>query len=118
MILRTNEDVLIVFYTPDVVRPCWNEANMLQTEGLVPNTVLKTLKERYDESIIIAKCDTAMYRVPVEVYHVPTVKLYPAGKKDLPVEYFGDKTDPDAYVDFIQSEGSEGLKAKGRTRNS
>ena len=90
----------------------------MQTETLVPNTVLKDIKDKYGENIIIAKCDTAMYRVPVEVYHVPTVKLYPAGKKDLPVEYFGDKNVPGAYINFIQSEGSESLKAMGRTRDS
>ena len=58
------------------------------------------------DKISLARCNVAQYEVPVEVYHYPTIKLYPAGKKRSPVEYFGKEDDLDQYKAFITSEGS------------
>jgi hypothetical protein len=82
----------------------------IQTQTVVPDTVLKDLHEEYKDTLILATCNTAQYRVPVDLFHVPTIKLYPATKKDLPVEYFGKKEDADQYVLFIQKEGNTAVK--------
>ena len=77
---------------------------------MVPNTVLNALYNEYKENLLLATCDTAQYRVPVELFSVPTIKLYPATKKDLPVEYFGKKEDVEQYKLFIQKEGKTAVK--------
>jgi hypothetical protein len=59
-----------------------------------------------DTDITIAKCNVDEYNVPVEVYHIPTIKLYPAHKKNAPVEYFDKLTDLGQYFVFIKEERS------------
>ena len=61
---------------------------------------------RGNPRITIAKCNVDQYNIPVEVYHVPTIKLYPANKKNAPMEYFDKLTDIDQDVMFIKEEGS------------
>lgn len=82
----------------------------IQTKDVVPDAVLKELHEEYKDDLLLARCNTAQYRVPIELFHVPTIKLYPATKKDLPVEYFGKKEDADQYIPFIQKEGNTAVK--------
>jgi hypothetical protein len=57
-----------------------------------------------DTGITIAKCNVDQHNVPVEVYHIPTIKLYPAHKKNAPVEYFDKLTDTEQYYIFIKEE--------------
>jgi len=57
-----------------------------------------------DTGITIAKCNVDQHNVPVEVYHIPTIKLYPAHKKNAPVEYFDKLTDIEQYCIFIKEE--------------
>lgn len=57
-----------------------------------------------DNGITIAKCNIDQCNIPVEVYHIPTIKLYPAHKKNAPVEYFDKLTNLDQYVMFIKEE--------------
>lgn len=74
-------------------------------------SVLRTLATDYDmdmeSKITLARCDVAQNDVPVEVYHLPTIKLYPAEKKRAPVEYFGRDDDVNQYKSFIKEEGSK-----------
>jgi hypothetical protein len=65
-----------------------------------------------DNNIIIARCNVDKNNIPVEVYHVPTIKLYPAYKKNAPLEYFDKPTDLDQYVVFIKEEGTRKLKVR------
>jgi hypothetical protein len=62
------------------------------------------------ERIAIAryKVDNADY-LPTNVYCLPTIKLYPAYDKDLPVEYFPeDYSDVDGYKQFIEDDAYYG----------
>ena len=61
-----------------------------------------------DPKVVIARCNIAQNRVPVEIYQVPTIKLYPAEKKRLPVQYFGSKDDVEQLKRFIYDEGAKG----------
>jgi len=45
---------------------------------------------------------------PLEISHVPTIKLYPAKKKN-PVEYFDDPLVASSYEQFLKEEGVIGL---------
>jgi protein disulfide-isomerase A1 len=41
----------------------------------------------------------------------PTIKLYPAGKKDSPVAYSGDRS-IESLVEFIEEKGTHGIKVE------
>lgn len=75
----------------------------------VPDNVVK---------VKVARCDVAKNDVPVEVYGVPSVKLFPAGKKDMPVEFFGSQTRLHDYEEFIFGETDAGLELRASRRNT
>ena len=57
-----------------------------------------------DDKIIIARCNVDKENIPIEIYHIPTIKLFPAMKKNAPVEYFSKLTDLEEYLQFIGEE--------------
>lgn len=69
-----------------------------------------------DKNIVIAKCNVDKNNVPVDVYHVPTIQLFPAYKKNTPVEYFDKPTDLEQYLVFMKEEGTK--KHRVRRTNS
>lgn len=48
--------------------------------------------------------------MPVEIQGFPTIKLYPAGKKDSPIDYSGSRTVED-LANFIRDNGSHKVDA-------
>ena len=48
--------------------------------------------------------------MPDDIRGFPTIKLYPAGKKDSPLEYNGDRTVED-LIAFIKKEGTHKVEA-------
>lgn len=60
--------------------------------------------------VTIAKVDATANDVPDEIQGFPTIKLFPAGKKDSPVDYSGSRTVED-LAQFIKENGSH--KAEG-----
>lgn len=56
------------------------------------------------EKVTIAKIDATANDVPDSITGFPTIKLYPAGAKDSPVEYAGSRTVED-LVAFIKENG-------------
>lgn len=52
----------------------------------------------------VAKIDATANDVPDSITGFPTIKLYPAGAKDSPVEYAGSRTVED-LVSFIKENG-------------
>lgn len=64
--------------------------------------------------MVVAKIDATLNDVPDEIAGFPTIKLYPAGAKDKPVEYSGSRTLEDLAA-FIRDNGKhsvDGLAAK------
>lgn len=62
----------------------------------------------------MAKIDATQNDVPDEIAGFPTIKLYPAGAKDSPVDYSGSRTLEDLAA-FIHDNGKhavDGLTAK------
>ena len=65
---------------------------------------LYTSNPSYAEKVTIAKVDATANDVPEEIQGFPTIKLYPAGSKDTPVDYSGSRTIED-LAEFIKVNG-------------
>ena len=78
----------------------------------------KTLAPKYEQlasaysshsdKVVVAKCDATLNDIPDDVRGFPTIKLYPAGKKDAPVDYTGDRS-IQSLIDFIEDKGTHGI---------
>ena len=71
--------------------------------------VLKGLGDQFNDNpsesgVLIARCNVAKTAVPVALQHIPTIQLYPVGRKSKPLEYFGRKGEMERYVNFMQEE--------------
>jgi protein disulfide-isomerase A1 len=68
------------------------------------------------DKVTVAKVDATANDVPDAISGFPTIKLYPAGAKDAPVEYAGDRTVEDLAT-FIKENGkhqAEGVVAAAK----
>ena len=63
-----------------------------------------TSKPAFASQITIAKVDATANDVPDEISGFPTIKLIPAGKKDMPIVYEGSRTIEDLAA-FIKENG-------------
>ena len=92
---------------------------------MIANT-LRALVMKYDPTEVpdnvvkvqVARCNVAANDVPVDVYGVPSVKLFPAGKKHLPVEFFGSLRHLQDYEEFIFGETDDGIEERASRRNT
>ena len=64
----------------------------------------------YAKKVVIAKVDATLNDVPDEIQGFPTIKLYPAGAKDSPVDYSGSRTIEDLAT-FIKENGKYKIDA-------
>jgi protein disulfide-isomerase A1 len=60
--------------------------------------------------VTIAKIDATANDVPDSITGFPTIKLFPAGSKDTPVEYSGSRTVED-LANFVKENGKHGVDA-------
>ena len=93
-VLNNDRDVFVEFYAPwcghcKALAPKWEELGGLFADN---------------DRVVIAKVDATENDTPAKVQGFPTLILYPAGKKDTPIPYEGDRT-PSAMADFIRSNG-------------
>lgn len=56
------------------------------------------------DKVTIAKIDATANDIPEPIQGFPTIKIFPAGAKDSPIEYAGDRTVED-LADFIKENG-------------
>ena len=80
------------------------------------NAFFNSLSPKYDElaslyadagvdsKVTIAKIDATANDVPDPITGFPTIKLFPAGAKDSPVEYAGARTVED-FANFVKENG-------------
>ena len=99
LVLDTDKDVLLEFYAPwcghcKNLAPKYEELAKLYFDN-----------PEFASKVIVAKVDATANDVPDEVQGFPTIKLFPAGKKDSPVDYQGSRTVED-LANFIRDNGA------------
>lgn len=65
---------------------------------------LYTSNPTFNDQVTIAKVDATANDVPDEISGFPTIKLFPAGSKDEPIDYQGSRTVED-LAKFIKENG-------------
>lgn len=98
LVLDSDKDVLLEFYAPwcghcKSLAPKYEELAKLYFDN-----------PEFKDKVIIAKVDATANDVPDEIQGFPTIKLFPAGKKDSPVDYQGSRTVED-LAHFIRDNG-------------
>ncbi|KAI8939760.1 hypothetical protein NX059_003503 [Plenodomus lindquistii] len=103
IVLDNDKDVLVEFYAPwcghcKALAPKYEELGQLYAS------------DKLSKLVTVAKVDATLNDVPDEIQGFPTIKLFPAGKKDSPVDYSGSRTVED-LVQFISENGSHKAQA-------
>lgn len=107
VVIDNDKDVLLEFYAP------WCG----HCKSLAPKyeelAALYSSDAELSSKVIVAKIDATANDVPDAITGFPTIKLFPAGSKDSPVEYAGGRTVED-LANFIKENGkhqADGLAA-------
>jgi protein disulfide-isomerase A1 len=98
IIMDEEKDVLVEFYAPwcghcKALAPKYEELGALYWNN-----------KDFASKVTVAKVDATANDVPDEIQGFPTIKLYPAYKKDSPVSYSGSRTIED-LANFIKENG-------------
>lgn len=100
---QVDKDVLVEFYAPwcghcKALAPTYDKLGELYQNN------------NFGSQVVIAKVDATANDVPEKIQGFPTIKLYPANKKDSPVDYTGSRT-LDDLANFIKDNGSHKIDA-------
>jgi protein disulfide-isomerase A1 len=102
LVINNDKDVLLEYYAPwcghcKALAPKYEELGAMYSGDLA-------------KLVTIAKVDATANDVPDEIQGFPTIKLFPAGKKDSPIDYSGSRTIED-LAQFIKENGSHKVEA-------
>lgn len=103
LVINNDKDVLLEFYAPwcghcKALAPKYEELAALYGS------------DELSKLVTVAKVDATANDVPDEIQGFPTIKLFPAGKKDSPIDYSGSRTVED-LAQFIKENGSHKAEA-------
>lgn len=103
LVINNDKDVLLEFYAPwcghcKALAPKYEELAALYGS------------DELSKLVTVAKVDATANDVPDEIQGFPTIKLFPAGKKDSPIDYSGARTVED-LAQFIKENGSHKAEA-------
>lgn len=104
IVIGSDKDVLLEFYAPW----CGHCKNLAPKYEELASLYFNN--PEYSDKVIVAKIDATANDTPDEIQGFPTIKLYPAGKKDSPLNYEGDRTVED-MANFIRDSGSHKIDA-------
>ncbi|KAI9368936.1 thioredoxin-like domain-containing protein [Aspergillus egyptiacus] len=104
LVMENDKDVLLEFYAPwcghcKALAPKYDELAELYAS-----------REEFNSKVTIAKIDATANDVPDSITGFPTIKLFPAGSKDAPIEYSGSRTVED-LAKFVKENGKHGIDA-------
>ncbi|KLJ13380.1 protein disulfide-isomerase A1 [Blastomyces silverae] len=104
VIIDNDKDVLVEFYAPwcghcKALAPKYDQLGQLYADN-----------PEFASKVTIAKIDATANDVPDEIQGFPTIKLFPAGSKDSPVDYTGSRTIED-LANFVRDNGKHGVDA-------
>lgn len=114
VISDSSKDVVVEFYDQEVhtLDALYNVQN--ENFKMIDN-ICTGLGEGYkgvQDKIVIARCNVRNVNAH-NVYCLPTIKMYPANSKLLPVEYIPeDYSRIEGYTKFIEEEGSHHVQCK------
>jgi len=91
IVLQDDKDVLIEFYAPwcghcKTLEPQYNDLGKQFSS---------------DSSVVISKIDATANDTPIIIKGFPSIYFFPAGDKEHPIEYTGDRT-AKGLADFVQ----------------
>ncbi|KAI9673948.1 MAG: protein disulfide-isomerase precursor [Caeruleum heppii] len=98
IVMDNDKDVLVEFYAPwcghcKALAPKYEELGNLYFSN-----------PEFAKKVTVAKVDATANDVPDEIQGFPTIKLFPAGGKDAPVDYSGERT-VEGLANFIKEKG-------------
>ncbi|EFQ98915.1 disulfide-isomerase [Nannizzia gypsea CBS 118893] len=104
IVMNKDKDVLVEFYAPwcghcKALAPKYDQLGGLYKDN-----------KDFDSKVTIAKVDATANDIPDEIQGFPTIKLFPAGAKDKPIEYTGSRTIED-LANFVRDNGKHKVDA-------
>ncbi|KAF3892516.1 Protein disulfide-isomerase domain-containing protein, variant 2 [Trichophyton interdigitale] len=104
IVMNKDKDVLVEFYAPwcghcKALAPKYDQLGGLYKDN-----------KDFASKVTIAKVDATANDIPDEIQGFPTIKLFPAGAKDKPVEYTGSRTIED-LANFVRDNGKHKVDA-------
>lgn len=92
LVKNSDKDVLVEFYAP------WCG----HCKQLAPIYDAVAKKLLHNKNILIAKMDSTANEVPgVNIKGFPTIKFYPNGKKNSPLDFEGDRTE-EGFLKYLK----------------